>query len=100
MMNEYNDFLDCTSDEDEGMVIPKDHFVMRAELDCEEPYCLITTEEARVFDEVKVLVPKPLAYYLSTHFCGSHRMQRSYFEQGRNAVRREIKEALGLLDED
>lgn len=83
--------------EDQTMTIPKDHFVCGCDLDDENPYCIITPkDEYAVEYEKRVPIPKSLAYYLRTHFCGSHKMRDILFKQGQSQVRDQIKEALGL----
>ena len=56
-------------------------FVSGADFDVEEPY--ITVCEDLTGDEYKLLVPKSLAYYLSTHFCGSNVMRELIQEHTR-----------------
>ena len=76
--------------------IPDDYFVDKVDLDCEEPYCLIIPE-ANIFDKpVKLLVPKPLAYYLTNHFCGSWKMMRVIEDNIKREISKGIKKSLML----
>jgi hypothetical protein len=79
-----------------SMRIPKEWAVTRVDLDAEEPYCLIDHINFGA-PKRKILIPKPLAYYLSTHHCGSDRMHRILTDNAKNSIRDEIKKAL-LLD--
>jgi len=88
--------LKCFEDIDEMMTIPAGHFVNHVDLDCDTPYCQVCREsDMKDFDD-KIFVPKALAYYLRTHFCGSERMHKSLKEDGRRSCQNEIKEALGI----
>jgi hypothetical protein len=84
-----NQFLDM----DESITIPKDHYVVHCDFDAEEPFCVICPKN-EVGDR-KILVPKALAYYLTTHFCGSNKMRDLYKRQARNEMRRKLSEILG-----
>ena len=84
-----------SSNKDEVLEIPADHFVIRCDLDCEEPYCIILPKDKfLVKDEKIVPIPKALAYYLSTHSCGSIKMFNIILEQGKRFVRNTIRHAL------
>lgn len=75
--------------------IPYGYFVHRIEADAEEPYIVICSEDG-YSDEKKLLLPKSLAYCLSTHDCGSQKMRENIMEQGRREVRGAIKKAIDL----
>lgn len=88
---------DVIAMEDQTMTIPKDHFVCGCNLDDEVPYCTITPkDEFAVEHEKKVLIPKALAYFLRTHFCGSYEMHKLITDHAKFEAREKIKEALGL----
>jgi len=71
--------------------IPDGWFVYKVDLDCEHPYAVIC--QCGPFDEtVNISIPKSLAYYLSTHFCGSKVMR----EQIEEDTRRSIRNVLGI----
>lgn len=74
--------------------IPVGWFVYGANFDAVEPYIIIVSEDKE--EENKLFVPKPLAYYLSVHSCGSRDMRNEIMEHGRNEVRTKIKSALGI----
>ena len=81
--------------------IPDGWFVHGANFDADEPFILMTKNDGRSNSseyEKKVFVPKALAYYLSTHFCGSTKMADRLIEQGKWNVRNKIQDALGLTD--
>ena len=77
--------------------IPEGWFVSGANFDTDEP--TITIYNGASFnssEERKLPVPKSLAYYLSTHNCGSEEMRARIKDNGRRQVQEAIKEALGL----
>ena len=81
--------------------IPDGWFVTGANFDIPEPIVHITKEDSvKVYsvptEERTLRVPKALAYYLSTHFCGSYVMRGRIVEDARNCIRTGIKELLGL----
>lgn len=82
-------------DKDETITIPKGHFVCRCDLDAEEPYIQICHKDD-VLKETKVLVPKALAYYLTIHFCGSHKMRNLIVEDTKREIRNGLSEILGF----
>ncbi|HUS48767.1 MAG TPA: hypothetical protein VMZ91_01255 [Candidatus Paceibacterota bacterium] len=91
---------DQQSEKDETLTIPAKHFVCSVDLDCEEPFCIVAPDY-EIWDngdkeEKRILIPKPLAYYLSTHFCGSKKMYDNIFNNGAESVKRGIKEILDL----
>lgn len=85
--------------------IPKDHFVVGCDLDAEEPWFEIVHNDAPVQPrdergEIRILIPKELALYLNTHWCGSKKMHRTIRENMRREIANAIKDALGLQGED
>ena len=76
--------------------IPEGWFVYGADFDSDEPSITICNSNSFNSEERKLLVPKSLAYYLSTHNCGSSEMRERIRDNGRREVRETIKEALGL----
>jgi len=88
--------LNCHEDIEETMTIPAGHFVIKVDLDCDTPYCKVCRENDCTDIKEKILIPKALAYFLRTHFCGSNRMHDSLIEDGRRGCQNEIKDALGL----
>jgi len=75
--------------------IPDGWCVTKVNFDVGEPYVIIT-EAKTMSDEKRLLIPKSLAYYLSTHFCGSNVMRELIQEHTRHEMRQSIKEILGL----
>ena len=76
------------------MEIPDGHFVHRVDLDAEEPYCEIVPKDDVFADPITVLLPKALAYYLRTHWCGSQKMHDPIEGDSRREIRNGIKELL------
>jgi hypothetical protein len=75
--------------------IPDNYFVSKADFDTDEPHICITSEED-MDNTIKILVPKSLAYYLSTHYCGSKKMHDLIEEHTKTNIRNTIKDALGF----
>lgn len=72
-------------------------FVGAVDLDCEEPYCDVYLNDHSIDDKpMKFKIPKPLAYYQRTHFCGSEEAYENMLEMGRREVRNKIKDALNI----
>lgn len=77
--------------------IPQGWFVSGANFDVEEPYVEICSNTPGSYDEKKKIpFPKPIAYYLSTHFCGSDVMHEIISEGAKYNIQNTIKTALGL----
>ena len=77
-----------------SLTIPDGWFVNKVDLDCHTPYAKIVNDETR--EEKTVLIPKPLAYYLGTHSCGSDVMRANIEDSTRRSIKNTIKDALGL----
>ena len=77
------------------LIIPDNYFVYHADFDSDEPFITIC-ESSGGGEETKLLIPKALAYYLSTHFCGSNTMHDLITENAKREVQNVIKDALGL----
>ena len=75
--------------------IPAGWYVHGANFDVEEPYIEIANSEIGV-EHKRILFPKPIAYYLSTHWCGSEVMHEIIEENTRHEIRSKVKDALGL----
>ena len=66
-------------------------------LDVEEPYAMISTFEEDVEKkEKRILIPKSLAYYLVTHWCGSEVIKENIEENIRYKIKNIIMDALGI----
>ena len=74
--------------------IPAGWAVCEANFDTVEPYIKIVNDGT--YEEQRLPVPKPLAYYLGVHFCGSDVMRNAYIRQGEVNIQNKIKSALGL----
>lgn len=75
--------------------IPDGWFVVNVDFDADEPYCTIHSTVNYESNEVqKILIPKSLAYFLSTHFCGSAKMHKLIEDNTRSSIKNTIKSAL------
>ena len=78
-----------------GMLnIPEGWFVYRVDLDFHEPYCIIADSQKSDAEKKRLAIPKPLAYFLSTHFCGSDNMKRAIQKETIKDVRNKLKNVL------
>ena len=75
--------------------IPDGWCVVRADFDVAEPFINIMCMSGAC-EEKKLLIPKALAYYLGTHFCGSNVMRDLIREHAQREIQNVIKDALGL----
>lgn len=76
--------------------IPDGWFIDTVNFDDDEPYITIMDDHYQDNDPIKLLVPKSLAYYLSTHYCGSEKMRKIYINQGKEEIRNSIKRTLNI----
>jgi hypothetical protein len=49
-----------------------------------------------VLEERELLIPPALAYYLTTHFCGSHKMKKLYKRQAVLDLQSKFRDLLGM----
>lgn len=84
--------------EDQVLTIPKGWFVSGCYFDKDPPTCRISKEDD-VLEERTLLIPPALAYYLSTHFCGSYKMQKIYKDQAVRELQCKFRDLLGVNDE-
>lgn len=79
--------------------IPEGWFVFDANFDCDEPYIEICSDIPEYAHENRRLpFPKSLAYYLTTHWCGSRIMHDSIRLDAERVMRNNIANALGLYE--
>ena len=83
------------TNENKPMTIKDGWFVCGANFDCDEPYIILANEHNGV-DEIKVPVPKSVAYYLRTHWCGSQQMHDTIKENATSEALNLIKQALRI----
>lgn len=76
-----------------SMTIPEGWFIIKVDCDVDPPYCMISSSKVNETDR-KVFIPRPLAYYLSHHFCGSEKMLKVIQDGVRYDVRNTLKRAL------
>jgi hypothetical protein len=74
--------------------IPEGFFVYKVDFDDDEPYIIICDPVSS--HDARLPVPKSLAYYLSTHFCGSNVMRNLIRDNAKRELQSTIKDALGL----
>ncbi len=64
------------------------------DFDCEEPYITVGNNDCT--ESEKILIPKTVAYYLSTHFCGSMKMHKGLKDDAKRALQNKFIELLGI----
>lgn len=74
--------------------VPVNWFVCGAHFDLEEPYIEISNMECS--ETKKLLFPKPIAYFLVNHFCGSEYMHKLIEDNATRKLQNIIKQALGI----
>ncbi|MBT6051684.1 hypothetical protein HN803_04420 [candidate division WWE3 bacterium] len=89
-----------SSEVDETLTIPAGYFVHRVDLDSDPPTCnTCRIDSFRIEDEETLVVPKALAYYLSTHSCGSKKFRALVDNMAAQNERAEIAELFEKLME-
>lgn len=73
--------------------IPEGYSIYHMRADVDKPFITFITPEN---EEIRMDMPKQIAYYLTTHFCGSDKMRKNNIEMGREQVRNEIRNILGI----
>lgn len=81
-------------EKDSSMTIPAGWFAYEANFDSEEPYIIIANDEDS--REEKILIPKSLAYYLRTHWCGSKKMHDLIEKNTIQAMQNKLKNLMGI----
>lgn len=77
--------------------IPDCWYVHHVDFDSDTPSLNIAPASSLITGkDTKLPVPRALAYYLTTHFCGSQKMHDQLVEDGRQEVRNEIKDILKI----
>ena len=76
------------------LYLPDGWFITEVNLDAKEPYAIMANFHSNT-TRTKY-IPKSLAYFLSTHFCGSKMMRNVIREDMRREIKNTIKEAMGM----
>lgn len=74
--------------------LPDGWFVYRMNCDLPEPYICICNEDTA--EEREMPVSKALAYFLSTHDCGSEAMKQNLSDFAKRKIQNDIKDVLGI----
>ena len=77
--------------------LPIDWVVYEVNLDDEKPY-LMAFKDLVGMDLEMFLIPKNLAYYLTTHFCGSKKMHEAIVTQTRVEIGHSFQKILGMIE--
>ena len=77
------------------MEIGDQWIVYGADFDADDPFIVLAHTES-INHEIKMPIPKKLAYYLNTHWCGSKKMHDIICKNAQNDMRESLKEILGL----
>jgi len=77
------------------IVLPDGYFVYEVNFDAEEPYCVLYNKDTTLDEKpIKIAIPKSLAYYVTTHFCGSKYMKEAIRRDAIHECKNKIKDAL------
>jgi len=63
--------------------------------DNDEPYITLVHKEGG--EEKKIAVPKQLAYYLRTHWCGSQIMHDLIVNNAKKSMSKSLQEIIGII---
>ena len=74
--------------------IPDGYFVYSVDLDADQPKAIICDD--KYGEETEILIPKALAFYLTTHFCGSEKMQKTIEDAATKRIQDKFKSLLSL----
>jgi len=89
-----------SSNVDETLTIPAGYCVYRVDFDADPPTCRIfLADEWKPENDKELIVPKALAYYLSTHSCGSKKFRKRVDDMAACNERGEIAELFEKLME-
>jgi hypothetical protein len=80
--------------ENKPMEIGEDWFCYGADFDSDEPHIILAHKDGGE-EEKRMPVPKQLAYYLRTHWCGSQIMHDLITKNAKKSVTDGIREILG-----
>jgi hypothetical protein len=78
-----------------NLLIPSGYAVIGVDFDADEPFCTIIREDL-AGEEIKLLIPKSLAYYLTTHDIGSRSFREQIEESAKNELRYEFRKLLNI----
>ena len=79
--------------ENKPMEIGENWFCHKADFDSEEPHVILAHKDSG--EKKKVPVPKQLAYYLRTCYCGSQTMHALITANAKKSVGKRVRELLG-----
>jgi len=86
------------TEKDETLTIPAGHHVYRVDFDADPPYCEVFSDAGFFCEnDRKLLIPTSLAYYLSTHSCGSASFRKLVDDMAARSERAEIAELFERL---
>ena len=77
------------------MEIGEDWFCYGANFDCDEPHVILCHKDSG--EEKKIPVPKQLAYYLRTHWCGSQIMHDLITNNAKKSMSKSLQEIIGII---
>jgi hypothetical protein len=75
--------------------IPEGYFIHKVDFDTEEPYIIIA-DPVNFGTDIKLPIPKSLAYYLSIHYCGSEQTKDKIRKNAKREIINGIKELLDI----
>jgi len=84
-----------SEEQNKPMEIGEDWFCYKADFDCDEPHIILAHKDGG--EEKKIPVPKQLAYYLRTHWCGSKIMHDLITDNAKKSISSSLREIIGTV---
>jgi len=76
-------------------LLPNGYYVNKVVLDADPPFCIVAPKDTYTGDKDKtILIPKALAYYLTTHHNGSVKFRSRIIKDARNELRNQLRSLL------
>lgn len=74
--------------------IPDGWFLYHADYDARPPYLSFSHRDR--CDECVIEVPEEIAHYFATHHCGSNKTRQTLLNMGKEAIRHDLRNLLGI----
>ena len=79
------------------MTIGEDWYCYSVDFDHDKPYVIVCSNDNS--EEEKIPIPKQLAHYLKTHWCGSQIIHDKIADKARARLQQELRDLLGIEPE-
>jgi hypothetical protein len=82
-------------EKNQPMQIDEDYYCYNVNLDCDDPFATLCHKDDCAIEET-IKIPHQLAYYLTTHWCGSQKMHDLIEKNAIRSIQSKLKEILGV----